>query len=122
MCIRDRGKVGVLMSRLELESATDLIDLDPLGPPQEGWFASAGATGFGLIGRDTQWSQGVGHGSTFRNARELARVFDLPIHGKGANRSAMQTLLSRMAVALADPCTLRFTDAGAAVWELTVVR
>ena len=110
------------MSTLELISADDTINLDSVLQTGAGMQVLAGASGFGSPGVATQWSEGAGNGAVYRGTRVQPRVFDLPLYAKGTGNAALNVLLSRLTTALANPCTLRFTDAAAVVWELAVVR
>ena len=59
--------------------------------------AGLGVRGFGMPPVATQWFEGAGDGATYRGARVLPRVVDLPIRIYGANRAAVWDRMSLVA-------------------------
>lgn len=109
------------MPRLQLESATDLLDFSGLETGDSGFQVSAGVTGLGLGAKQVQWLEGAGDGSRYRGVRALARDIDLPITIIGRNRAELKVYLSRLAVALSAPATLKFIEDDGVVWQVQVM-
>lgn len=109
------------MPRLQLESATDLLDLAGLETGESGIQVSAGVTGLGLGAKQVQWLEGAGDGSRYRGIRALARDIDLPVTIIGHNRIELKAYISRLAMALAAPATLKFIEDDGTVWQTQVV-
>lgn len=110
------------MPRLQLESATDVFNLDDVLTKGTGVQAVAGVTGLGLPDVAVQWLQGAGDGAVFRGRRVLPRDIDLPLHVEATNRDHLKGLLSRLALILAGECVLRLVDDDGADWSVNVHR
>jgi hypothetical protein len=109
------------MVRLELESPDDLISLASVSETGTGTEALSGVTGLGFPPRDAQYSSGAGNGSKFRHMRFKERNIDIPLYLLGDDREDLEAILKRLALALLQPCILRFVD-GAESWVLEDVR
>ncbi|MCG8926655.1 phage tail domain-containing protein [Lentzea sp. CC55] len=110
------------MPRLQLESATDTFDLDDVLKKGRGVQALSGATGLGLPPVSVQWLSGAGDGARYRGRRVLPRDIDLPLLIQASGRDDLQRTLSRLAIMLAGPCTLRFVEDDGTSWTTEVVR
>ncbi|ONI83503.1 phage tail protein [Saccharothrix sp. ALI-22-I] len=110
------------MPRLQLESATDVFDLDDALKKGRGVQALSGATGLGLPPVAVQWLSGAGDGAIYRGKRVLPRDVDLPLLLEAPDRVELQRLVTRLAVMLAEPCTLRWVEDDGTSWTTTVVR
>ncbi|MEU8327306.1 phage tail family protein [Micromonospora sp. NPDC048839] len=110
------------MPRLVLDSATDRLDLDDVLNHDVGVQALSGVTGLGLPAVQTQWQEGAGDGGLFRGKRVPPRDIDIPIYVAGWHRSDLKARLSRLAVMLANPCTLRLVEDDGSDWSTDVVR
>ncbi|WP_202902311.1 hypothetical protein [Salinispora pacifica] len=108
--------------RLQLESATDVINLDDVLMRGEGFQAMPGLTGLGLPDISTQWLAGAGDGALFRGQRVLPRDIDLPLYFSAPDRAGLQRLVSRLALMMAGPCTLRLVEDGGSSWYTEVRR
>ncbi|MEU5403710.1 phage tail family protein [Streptomyces sp. NPDC005963] len=100
----------------------DILDLDGIAEKGTGFQATSGATGFGLPAVAVQWLEGAGDGALYRRTRILARDIDLPLEIFARDRRHLQTLLSRLALALAGECSLILQDDTGAQWSTTVRR
>ncbi|WNV90316.1 hypothetical protein [Umezawaea sp. Da 62-37] len=110
------------MPRLQLESATDIFDLDDVLKKGRGVQALSGATGLGLPPVSVQWLSGAGDGARYRGKRVLPRDVDLPLLIEAPNRVELQRTVSRLAIMLDGPCTLRFVEDDGTSWTTEVVR
>lgn len=108
--------------RLQLESATDVFSLDDVLMKDEGAQAVAGVTGLGLPDISTQWLEGAGDGALFRGQRVLPRDIDLPLYLAAPDREGLKKLVSRLALMLAGPCTLRLIEGDGSSWSTGVRR
>lgn len=108
------------MARLQLESATDILDLDAVFRNGKGVQARSGATGLGLPPKQVQWLAGAGDGAKARGRRVLPRDMDLPLFVTGDNRDELKSWLSRLAMVLAGTATLRFVEDDGSSWFTTV--
>lgn len=108
--------------RLQLESATDVFNLDDVLMKGEGIQVTAGVTGLGLPNISTQWLEGAGDGALFRGRRVLPRDIDLPLYLSAPNRQELQKLVSRLAKMLAGPCILRLVEDDGTSWYTEVRR
>ncbi|WP_073839550.1 phage tail domain-containing protein [Micromonospora sp. CB01531] len=110
------------MPRLQLESATDVLNLDDVLNKDVGVQALSGVAGLGLPQVSTQWLEGAGDGATYRGRRVLPRDIDIPIYVAAKDRLGLQGLLSRLAVMLAGEMTLRLVEADGSDWSTKVYR
>jgi hypothetical protein len=108
--------------RLQLESTRDVINLDDIATKGTGVQALRGTQGLGLPPVDVQWLEGAGDGASFRGQRVKPRDIDLPLHIVARDRTHLKELLSRLAVMLAGPVTLRLIEADGSDWSTTVRR
>ena len=86
--------------------------------------AQLAVRGTGLPSVNTQWFEGVGDGATYRGARVLPRVIDVPVKVVGSSRDEILNRMSTLARILAPESGLvRFTlSLGNTSWYLDVVR
>ena len=75
-----------------------------------GYQALAGMTGMGLPPIVTQWNEGVGDGSYFRNSRSQSREIDIPIEITGSDRTDLLARINTVSQAFADTMRLRIVD------------
>ncbi|MFC4089359.1 hypothetical protein [Micromonospora sp. GCM10011541] len=108
--------------RLQLESSTDVFDLNDILMKGKGVQATRGLAGLGLPAVSTQWLEGAGDGALFRGQRVLPRDIDLPLHLLADNRQELQALVSRLAIMLAGECTLRLVEDDGSSWYTKVRR
>ncbi|OII68327.1 phage tail protein [Streptomyces sp. CC77] len=87
-----------------------------------GYQATAGATGFGLPAVSAQWLEGAGDGSRFRGQRVLSRDLDMPLDIVGRDRAHLSALISRLARAVAQECSLVLVDDEGVRWSTPVYR
>lgn len=104
------------MPRLQLETASDVLNLDEQFDTGLGYQVHSGVTGFGLPNVATQWIEGAGDGATYRGRRALPRDIDLPLTILAADRDGLQAKVSRLALALAGECTLRLIEDDGTSW------
>jgi len=110
------------MPTLRLESATDVLDLDSIRKTGTGVQATVGATGLGLPQVSVQWLEGAGNGAIARGRRVLPRDIDVPMHLKANDREGLKALMNRLAMMLAQECTLRFIEDDGTDWSVKVWR
>ncbi|WP_329793887.1 hypothetical protein V1227_18950 [Lentzea sp. DG1S-22] len=110
------------MPRLQLESTVDVFDLDDALRKGRGVQALSGVTGLGLPPVSVQWLSGAGDGAIYRGRRVLPRDIDLPLLLEAPDRAELQRLVNRLAVMLAEPCTLRWVEDDGTSWTTSVVR
>lgn len=110
------------MPKLLLAGGADTLNLNEIMDKGLGYQATTGATGFGLPPVSVQWLEGAGDGAVFRRKRVLARDIDIPLEILARDRQHLQTLLSRLALALAGQCTLTLLDDDGTRWITDVHR
>jgi hypothetical protein len=110
------------MPKLLLASETDTLNLNEIMDKGLGYQAKAGVTGFGLPPVSVQWLEGAGDGATFRRRRVLTRDIDIPLEILARDRTHLQQLTSRLALALAGRCTLTLLDDDGTRWTTDVYR
>lgn len=110
------------MVKLRLESSRDVLNLNEIAEKGTGVQALSGATGLGLPPVSLQWLEGAGDGAKYRGGRVLPRDIDLPLDFLGRDTAHLTELLSKVARALAEECTLFWTDATGHEWYTKVVR
>jgi hypothetical protein len=108
--------------RLQLESATDVFNLDDVLMKDQGIQATTGVAGLGLPQISTQWIEGAGDGALFRGRRVLPRDIDLPLYIVAPDREGLKKLVSRLALMLAGPCILRLVEDDGSSWSTEVHR
>jgi hypothetical protein len=108
--------------RLQLESATDALNLDDILHRGTGVQVLTGVAGLGLPDVSVQWLEGAGDGATYRGRRVLPRDIDLPLYLQATDREALKMLLSRLSMLLAEECTLRLIEADGTDWSTKVHR
>jgi len=108
--------------RLQLESPLDVLNLNEVQEKGTGFQALTGLTGVGLPPVSVQWLEGAGDGSIYRGKRLLSRDIDLRLDIVGRDRAHLVELLSRLAMVLAEPCTLALIDDDGSRWTAEVVR
>lgn len=108
------------MPHLVLLNGTDSLNLDDVLQKGSGAQALSGATGLGLPDVAAQWIEGAGDGAVYRGARLRSRDIDLPLHLLAADRPALQALLGRLEMLLADECELRFVEDDDTYWSTRV--
>ncbi|WAB08723.1 minor tail protein [Streptomyces phage Andris] len=110
------------MPKLILSSGTDTLDLNEIMDKGLGYQVKAGVTGFGLPPVSVQWLEGAGDGAVYRRKRVLTRDIDIPLEILARDRTHLQELLSRLALALAGQCTLTLLDDDGTRWTTDVHR
>ncbi|WDS51735.1 minor tail protein [Streptomyces phage Triumph] len=110
------------MPKLLLSGGTDTLDLNEIMDKGLGYQAKAGVTGFGLPPVSVQWLEGAGDGSVYRRKRVLSRDIDIPLEILARDRTHLQEMLSRLALALAGQCTLTLLDDDGTRWTTDVHR
>ncbi|MEV5136244.1 phage tail family protein [Streptomyces syringium] len=110
------------MTALLLETERDTLDLNGVAGTGFGYQATAGATGFGLPAVSAQWLEGAGDGSRFRGQRVLSRDLDMPLDIVGRDRAHLSALISRLARAVAQECSLVLVDDEGVRWSTPVYR
>lgn len=110
------------MAKLLLENALDSLSLNGIEDEGRGVQATTGVTGLGLPPVSVQWLEGAGDGATFRRSRTLPRDIDIPLDIVGQDRDDLKKTLSRLAMMLAGPCTLRMIEDDGTDWSTDVVR
>ncbi|WP_372407201.1 phage tail family protein [Streptomyces luteireticuli] len=110
------------MTALLLETERDSLDLNEVATQGTGFQATAGATGFGLPSVSPQWLEGAGDGSRFRGQRVLSRDLDLPLDIVGRDRAHLTSLISRLARAVAQECSLVLVAEDGVRWSTPVYR
>lgn len=110
------------MTALLLETERDTLNLNGVAEQGLGYQATAGATGFGLPSVSAQWLEGAGDGSRFRGQRVLSRDLDMPLDIVGRDRAHLRTLISRLARAVAQECSLVLVDDEGMRWSTPVYR
>ncbi|MEV7282596.1 phage tail family protein [Streptomyces sp. NPDC093111] len=110
------------MTALLLETERDSLDLNEVAGTGYGYQATVGATGFGLPSVSAQWLEGAGDGSRFRGQRVLSRDIDLPLDIVGRSRRHLSSLISRLARAVAQECSLILVDDAGVRWSTPVYR
>ncbi|AKY03702.1 hypothetical protein AVT26_gp20 [Streptomyces phage Lannister] len=110
------------MAKLRLENSLDTLDLDQVETSGYGVQALTGVSGLGLPPVAVQWIEGAGDGAVYRRTRTLARDIDIPLDIVGRNRADLKKHLSRLALMLAGPCTLRMIEDDGTDWSTGVVR
>ncbi|MDH6462053.1 hypothetical protein M2302_002228 [Micromonospora sp. A200] len=110
------------MPRLQLETATDVLNLDDILNKGVGVQALRGTVGLGLPEVSVQWLEGAGDGAMFRGQRVLPRDIDLPLHIKANSRAEMKALLNKLSRMLAGECTLRLVEDDGSDWSVRVRR
>jgi hypothetical protein len=105
-----------------MESPGDVLNLDEVLHTGFGVQALTGITGLGLPPASVQWLEGAGDGAIYRGRRIRPRDIDLPLLIQARDREHLKELLSRLAVMLAGPCTLRLVEDDGTDWSTTVVR
>ncbi|MGW8953503.1 phage distal tail protein [Streptomyces sp. NPDC055709] len=110
------------MPKLLLSSGTDTLNLNEIMDKGLGYQAKTGATGFGLPPVSVQWLEGAGDGAVYRRKRVLTRDIDIPLEILARDRTHLQELLSRLALALAGQCTLTLLDDNGTRWTTDVHR
>ncbi|MEU9044099.1 phage tail family protein [Kitasatospora sp. NPDC048343] len=110
------------MIRLQMESPLDVLNLNEVQEKGTGLQALTGLTGVGLPPVSVQWLEGAGDGSVYRGKRVLSREIDLPLDVVGRDREHLAELLSRLALVLAEPCTLAVVNDDGSRWTTEVVR
>ncbi len=108
--------------RLLLESSRDVLNLDDVLHTGVGVQALTGITGLGLPQVSVQWLEGAGDGAVYRGRRVRPRDIDLPLLIQARGREHLKELLTRLAVMLAEPCTLRLVEDDGTDWSTIVVR
>lgn len=108
--------------RLQLDNARDQFNLDDVLNKEFGVQALTGVAGLGLPPVSVQWLEGAGDGAIYRGRRVRPRDIDLPLLIQGRDRTQLKELLGRLAVMLADPCTLRLVEDDGTDWSTEVVR
>lgn len=108
------------MARLQLESATDILDLDAVLKAGRGVQVRSGVTGLGLPPKQVQWLEGAGDGALARGRRVLRRDIDLPLLVQGVDREDLKAWLSRLAMVLAGTATLRLVEDDGSSWYTRV--
>lgn len=104
------------MPSLQLETATDTLDLDYVLKTGRGIQVTTGVTGMGLPPVQTRWIEGAGDGATFRGRRALPRDVDLPLTIVGRDRADLQSLFARLSAVLAEPMRLRMVEDDGSSW------
>ncbi|MEU5427612.1 phage tail family protein [Streptomyces olivoreticuli] len=99
-----------------------MLDLNEVASTGYGYQAKAGLTGMGLPSVTVQWLEGAGDGARYRGQRVLPRDLDLPLYILGRNRQHLESLISRLARAVASACSLVAIDEVGVRWSTTVVR
>ncbi|QAY15924.1 minor tail protein [Streptomyces phage Janus] len=110
------------MPKLLLSSGTDTLNLSEIEDEGLGYQAKSGVTGFGLPPVSVQWLEGAGDGAVYRRKRVLTRDIDIPLEILARDRTHLQELLSRLALALAGQCTLTLLDDNGTRWTTDVHR
>ncbi|MCD2462461.1 phage tail family protein [Streptomyces sp. MBT42] len=110
------------MPKLLLSGGTDTLDLNEIMDKGLGYQAKAGVTGFGLPPVSVQWLEGAGDGAVYRRKRVLTRDIDIPLEILARDRTHLQDMLSRLALALAGQCTLTLLDDDGTRWTTVVHR
>ncbi|MFF8845496.1 phage distal tail protein [Streptomyces sp. NPDC015127] len=110
------------MPKLLLSSGADTLDLNEIMDKGLGYQAKAGVTGFGLPPVSVQWLEGAGDGAVYRRKRVLTRDIDIPLEILARDRTHLQEMLSRLALALAGQCTLTLLDDNGTRWTTDVHR
>ncbi|MER5632169.1 phage distal tail protein [Streptomyces nitrosporeus] len=110
------------MTKLRLETASDSLDLNGYAETGYGFQATAGLTGLGLPAVSVQWLEGAGDGARWRGQRVLSRDIDLPLDIVGRDRAHLGELVSRLARAMADECSLVVVDKDGIRWSTSVYR
>ncbi|QXE39412.1 phage tail family protein [Streptomyces sp. GMY02] len=105
-----------------METPGDQLDLNEVAKTGVGYQATAGLTGLGLPPVAVQWLEGAGDGARYRGQRALSRTLDMPLDIVGRDRRHLGTLVSRLARAVAGPCTLVAVDDEGARWSTSIVR
>ncbi|MEU0739262.1 phage tail family protein [Streptomyces sp. NPDC006134] len=105
-----------------METASDSLDLNEYAEKGHGFQATAGLTGFGLPSVSPQWLEGAGDGARWRGQRVLSRDIDMPLDIVGRDRAHLRELISRLARAMADECTLVVVDDEGVRWSTSVYR
>lgn len=108
------------MIRLQLESATDILDLDGVYRNGVGVQARSGVTGLGLPPKSIQWLEGAGDGAIARHRRVLPRDIDIPLYITGGSRDALKSWMSRLSRVLASSATLRVIEPDKSEWTTAV--
>ncbi|MFI5840543.1 phage distal tail protein [Catenuloplanes sp. NPDC051500] len=109
------------MPHLQLESSTDVLNLDDVLNFGTGIQALAGATGLGFPEVVPQWSEGAGDGATFRGSRLGPRDIDLPLHINTKGRQQLKDELARLEIMLAEGgMTLRMVEDDGTSWSVPV--
>jgi len=108
------------MARLQLESATDTLDLDSYLRAGRGVQVRSGVTGLGLPPKQVQWLEGAGDGALPRGRRVLPRDMDLPLMVHANDREDLKKWLSRLAMILAGTAILRLIEDDGTSWYTEV--
>jgi hypothetical protein len=110
------------MPRLQLESATDTLDLDYVLKNGRGIQVTSGVTGLGLPPVQVRWLEGAGDGAVYRGRRVLPRDIDLPLYIVGNDRDDLMSLWSRLARVLDGKVRLRMVEDDGTSWYCDVYR
>jgi hypothetical protein len=110
----------VILTRLTLASATDVLELDGIEKHGVGIQALSGLSGLGLPPKQIQWLEGAGDGAIARGRRTLSRSIDLPLYISGASYADLKVWLSRLAMVLAGSATLTVIDNDEIRWTTQV--
>jgi hypothetical protein len=110
------------MPKLQLESPTDVINLNEIYETGTGIQVTSGVTGLGLPPVSVQWLTGAGDGALYRGQRVQPRNIDLPLDIVGRDRAHLKQLVSRLALALAGACTLALIEDDGTRWATVVYR
>jgi hypothetical protein len=80
-------------------------------------------TGGGLPPVTAQFDEGLGNGATYRGTRVQSRVLDFAAHCYGPSRVHLRSIVDRLSMVLAYPCTVTFVDPDEdETWYVTAVR
>ncbi|MFE7463108.1 phage tail family protein [Streptomyces sp. NPDC057499] len=105
-----------------MSSGTDNLDLNEIADKGLGFQAKTGATGFGLPPVAVQWLEGAGDGAVYRRKRVQPRDIDIALEILARGRDDLQVRLSRLALAVADRCTLTLQNSDGTRWSTIVYR
>ena len=98
------------MTRVTLESATEVLDLNSISVDGEGVEAIAGLTGFGLPPVEVQWTEGAGDGARFRSSRVLPREVDIPLHVYHNTRAELKATIAKISRVMAGKMVCKVYD------------
>src|SRR6478736_4102406 len=110
------------MPRLQMESATDTLDLDYVLKFGRGIQVTSGVTGLGLPPVQVRWLEGAGDGAVYRGRRVLPRDIDIPLYILGRDRDDLMSLWSRLAAMLDGKVRLRMVEDDGTSWYCDVYR